>query len=178
MKPKQTHQEIYLPTDKGDVTVRTLTQKDLPSLDEFFASNDEHLARGGLMGDALFESVVQELDKPTGGSRMGVFVSDRLVGYIGVTPHHKGGREVSYGIDKAFSRKGIALSALKAVTEYEHAQGNSVIAEVEHSNSASMKLLEKAGFHYDGYDGEEHREVYVSESGTMSEEEFYRRLGM
>ncbi len=179
--PEKNKKIIKLDTEQPDVSVRSITHDDLSEVQDFFDRNEERFAKGGLIASALFDKVLNNLaSTDTQNLRMGIFDHDKLVGYVGVTDYDdKGRREVSYGIDGAAARKGMALAALNAVTKYENDNGHDVIAEVEHSNVASMKLLEKANFVPSRKRSEDGRAVY--EKLSMDEKslmQHLRELGM
>lgn len=81
----------------------------------------------------------------------GIASAKEVVGGIGIHPHHDVYRlsaEIGYWLGEPFWRKGIATSAVKAVTAYvfEHFEFLRLYAGVFAWNPASARVLEKAGF--------------------------------
>jgi RimJ/RimL family protein N-acetyltransferase len=168
-----------LKTALPDITLRDIDASTLPKLKHLFESNAQFIARGGIVPDAVYEMTEQEVlgQNPNLHRRLGIWKDDQLVGYAGIvpseTPRSEKEVEVSYVVDPTYSRQGIARAAVEAITETENDKGNSVIAEVEQSNHASIRLLGKLGFEQSGHsDG---RNVYVHKE--MTEQEMMRRLG-
>jgi RimJ/RimL family protein N-acetyltransferase len=67
-----------------------------------------------------------------------------------------GAVEIGYGIDNPYENQGYASEAVKALTEWAFTNQGvcSIMAETDHENLASMRVLEKNGFVRAG-DGEE-----------------------
>ena len=81
--------------------------------------------------------------------------AEEAVGGIGLTPQedvHRHSAEVGYWLGEPFWGRGIATSALRAVTEYAFAEFELVrlYAYVFEWNRASARVLEKAGYTYEG----------------------------
>lgn len=81
-------------------------------------------------------------------------VSGEKIGVISVY-HHKpehNKAEVGFWLLPAYWNKGVTLEALKAAIDYWQSQKklHRLEAFVEQGNTASSKLLEKAGFQYEG----------------------------
>ena len=77
------------------------------------------------------------------------------VGAIGLKPGddvHRLGAEIGYWLGEEFWNRGIATEAVNAVTEYgfETLEMVRIHAEVFAWNTASMRVLEKAGFVKEG----------------------------
>ena len=168
-----------LKTALPDVTLKDIDVESLPELKRMLESNADFIAEGGIVPDAIYEMAENEMagHNPNSHQRMGIWKDDHLVGYIAVVPsehpRYENAVEISYIVDPAYGRQGIARAAVEAVTEAESEKGKSVIAEVEPYNVASIRLLGKLGFERSGYsDG---RQVYARQ--TLTEEEMLRRLG-
>jgi RimJ/RimL family protein N-acetyltransferase len=76
---------------------------------------------------------------------------DELIGGIGLDPKddvHHYTVEIGYWLGEPFWGKGIATSAVKAVTKYafENFEFIRIYADVFEGNEASMKVLENAGY--------------------------------
>jgi RimJ/RimL family protein N-acetyltransferase len=81
--------------------------------------------------------------------------AEEAIGGIGLTPQedvHRHSAEVGYWLGEPFWGRGIATSALRAVTEYAFAEFELVrlYAFVFEWNRASARVLEKAGYTYEG----------------------------
>lgn len=82
-------------------------------------------------------------------------VAREAVGGIGFTPQHDVGRrsaEIGYWLGEQFWGRGIATEALIAVTEYAFANFDlcRLYAHVFDGNDASARVLEKAGYEFEG----------------------------
>lgn len=168
-----------LKTDQQSITLREITFDDLPATESLFKDNLEHFASGGLAG--LYPEAVRVLqsDEPV-SEQYGVYNGDDLVGYIKADPGNNPSEvEVSYGIDRRATKKGIALAALNAFTELQNESGKNVRADVDVRNIASQKVLEKAGFTAKHGMNEDGRVVYEKLSDDEAAlEEKLRELGM
>jgi RimJ/RimL family protein N-acetyltransferase len=171
-----------LRTALPDITVRDLDTTTLPDLKKLFDENDSYFAKGGLFASELYKRIEKELTdtKPVDIRRMGVWQNDTLVGYIGINPSDEPQSdhevEIAYAIDQDHAKQGVASAAIEAVTERENDKGNTVIAEVEHYNYSSKRLLGKLGFESSDRNNIERREVFVR--GTLTIEEMLHRLGL
>lgn len=172
-------QTVEYKTAIPDVTFRDIDAAALPDLKQLFESNASYIARGGIIPDYVYDITEQEVlgDNPNGHQRMGIWKNEQLVGYVAVLPaenaKNKNSVEISYVVDPAHARQGIARAVVEAVTNREIEKGHGVIAEVEPYNQTSIRLLGKLGFELAGRsDG---RNVYAHTA--LSEEEMLRRLG-
>ena len=82
-------------------------------------------------------------------------VAGEAVGGIGFTPQHDVDRrsaEIGYWLGEPFWGRGIATEALLAVTEYAFANFDlcRLYAHVFDWNAASARVLEKAGYEFEG----------------------------
>lgn len=79
-------------------------------------------------------------------------VSNTLIGDIGVhfleTDPENTQVEIGYTLDKAFRGKGYATEALRAIIDYlfNTIKKRRIIASIDPSNSASIRLVERLGF--------------------------------
>lgn len=142
---------LYFETDVPGVTVRGISEADLPEVKALFEDNVIH--SGPVTSDEfLYDRVAQDVARGDGVTdrRLGVRFEDKLVGYIDVSSseisYDPSDVEISYFIDKKHIKKGIAKAAVGAVVGYEDNRGHNVIAEVDYGNEASLKLLKKLGF--------------------------------
>lgn len=84
-----------------------------------------------------------------------ITVDEKAVGGIGLKPldgNHSKSAEIGYWLGRAHWGKGIATSALKLMTEYTFANFDlcRLFALVYEWNPASARVLEKAGYIYEG----------------------------
>lgn len=65
--------------------------------------------------------------------------------------------EIGYGVDEEYRNNGYCTEAVRAMTKWALSQEgvSSVEAETEPANTASLRVLEKAGFIRNGKEGEE-----------------------
>ena len=81
--------------------------------------------------------------------------ADEVIGCIGMLPQDDVARisaEVGYWLGEPFWNRGVATGALKALTEYAFTEFELVrlYATVMEWNPASARVLEKAGYQYEG----------------------------
>ena len=86
--------------------------------------------------------------------------ADEAIGCIGMLPQDDVARisaEVGYWLGEPFWNRGVATGALKALTEYAFTELELVrlYATVMEWNPASARVLEKAGFAYEGFAAKE-----------------------
>ncbi len=97
-------------------------------------------------------------------------VNDKLAGGIGCDPQHDVNRkniEIGYWLGEQFWKKGIATEAVKKMTQYIFSNFDvlRIFAPVFEINKASMKVLEKAGFHLEAI----HKKAVVKNEAVMDE---------
>lgn len=95
---------------------------------------------------------------------------EQVIGGIGIRlcpDVHRVGGEVGYWIGESFWGKGIATEALKAFTSFAFPQYGieRIWAGVFEKNPASARVLEKAGYRYEGT----HRRAVIKEGEVMDE---------
>ena len=78
---------------------------------------------------------------------------NQMIGAVGLyanTMHHRA--EITYDLSRDYWRQGIMLKTIQAVVDYalKHMKLMRVEAVTRHENIASMSLLKKAGFVYEG----------------------------
>jgi RimJ/RimL family protein N-acetyltransferase len=86
---------------------------------------------------------------------MAIVYEGKIAGSIGVMPKddvYRKSIEIGYFLGEAFWGKGIATFAVSLLLEYirNHFDVIRIYAEVFSHNTASMKVLEKNGFHLEG----------------------------
>ncbi len=136
--------------DAKNIELRDIDASNLPALKELFANNQDFFGEGGIIADGLYDRIEDEIssDQPEGIRRMGIWLADRMVGYVGLIQEDMDANEieVSYALDKEFTKRGIARTAIQAITDRETENGNQMVAEVEMRNHKSMRLLEGLGY--------------------------------
>jgi RimJ/RimL family protein N-acetyltransferase len=106
-----------------------------PGLAESFIER----VRAGRTGE-----VVWALD--TGGE-----AKNGLIGLIAMQRRAAGGADIGYWVAPAFWGAGYALEAVEAVAAHARAEGlAALVAQAFQDNSASIKVLARAGFTYEG----------------------------
>jgi RimJ/RimL family protein N-acetyltransferase len=86
-----------------------------------------------------------------------------LIGLIGAKPSGEGAAEIGYWVSPAFWGAGYASEAVEAVAAHARAEGlKALAAQAFQDNLASVKVLARAGFAYEG-DGE----IYAVARGGM-----------
>lgn len=97
-----------------------------------------------------------------------------LIGVVRLTRRPEGEAEINYWVAPAFWGTGYASEAVEAVVRWARATGwTALTAEVLQDNVASVKVLTRAGFEYEG-----EGEVHALARGAMAPTFRYRhRLG-
>ncbi|GAA3189081.1 MULTISPECIES: GNAT family N-acetyltransferase [Streptomyces] len=119
---------------------------------------DDFPAEGDRVIAGLFAPNPGWLDEPHGQRLIIERESGLVVGSIGLFwPPSEGTLEIGYGIVASRRGRGYAPEAARAFADFAlTAPGvHTVFATVERSNPASIRVLEKAGFHRWGAEGEE-----------------------
>jgi ribosomal-protein-alanine N-acetyltransferase len=139
------------------LTLREITDEDLPEI--FYQRSDPQImkyidrAPAQSMDDAQrFITVVKTALASNDGITWGIVLKDssKLIGNIGlwriIKEHHRA--ELGYALHPEHQSRGYATEAMKAVLQYGFGsmQLHSVEANVNPSNVASIKLLERNGF--------------------------------
>ena len=101
------------------------------------------------------EAWIQEANEQEPETLFAIASTSEVIGSIGFELRqgdHRRSAEVGYWLGEPFWAQGIATRALKALTEYAFAEFDlaRLYAEVFEWNPASCRVLEKAGFEYEG----------------------------
>jgi RimJ/RimL family protein N-acetyltransferase len=98
-----------------------------------------------------------QLERPIAYNRAIVLkTSERLIGWFGIgkpsKPSMPGERDFGFALDKQFWGNGYMTEALQAVLayEFEHLEAKRIFATCETENTASARVMEKAGMQYEG----------------------------
>ncbi len=172
-----------LPTELPDVIVRDLDEQALPDLKKMFEENLRFFAKGGIPTDEFFYEYIEkdvQARESIPRRRMGIWKNNALVGYVSLVssenPSDANEVEVSFVVDPAYERQGIAHAAVQAVVDRENDAGHNVVAEANLGNHASQSLLNKLQFEYAGGNRMDSKQKFVRNAMTI--DEMMRRLGM
>ena len=104
---------------------------------------------------------------------LAITVNDQVVGGIGIvqqTDIYRLNAEIGYWLGEAFWNRGIMSEAVTAMVDYAFAHFNiiRIYAGVFDYNKASMRVLEKAGFHKEAI----HRKAIVKNGRIINEHLF------
>lgn len=154
-----TFRGMNLQTEIAHIGLRPLTSQDLPDLVRH--ANNPNIAR--FLRDR-FPSPYTDQDartylemQPVEGTPQNLAITDRghLIGMIGVIPQedvYRLNAEFGYWVSEDFWRQGIATAAIKVFVPWVFSQTDLVrlYAHVFDYNPASKRVLEKAGFSFEG----------------------------
>jgi [ribosomal protein S5]-alanine N-acetyltransferase len=88
--------------------------------------------------------------------KFAITLNQKVVGFINLElnnrPTYKHSTNIGYGIHKDFRGRGLATKVLKKITEYgfNKLKLKRISAKCRTFNKASVKVLEKAGYKYEG----------------------------
>lgn len=104
---------------------------------------------------AYFERRDREVAAGNRKRGLGVWMSDRLCGYVDYDPDHADGMEeqdvnISYAVHPWARGQGVAVEAVRLVcdTIRDTGVGSRAAIKVEPENTGSVRVAEKAGFRY------------------------------
>lgn len=133
----------------GDL--RPLTEQDAPHLVEATSTETRrslwghHPAGPYTLTDAV--AALRAWDRDTS---YGVFEGDRLVAALGLMPDGPGSAELAYWVRPEERGRGIALDALKTMTEQAHRDGFTRLwLEINPTNTVSLRVAERAGYTFE-----------------------------
>lgn len=166
--------------DIGEWQVRSYRADDAESLARY--ANNRNVSRN--LRDAFpFPYTLADAHEWLEGAMRGSPESDfavasptEVIGGIGLTfgsDVYRRSAEVGYWLGEPFWGRGIATAALQAITEYAFAQHDIVRVEaaVYESNPASARVLEKAGYEFEG-----RLRKSVTKDGHTLDELMYARI--
>lgn len=138
---------VVLETDQPNLTLKQMTslQDDLEYL-QLQQRNADHIAEFGNTVDSTVEEVnARRTNKHMG--RFGIRKDDHLYGAAEFVPSEDTKEaEVGVVLDKDATGQVMALSALKAMTEYIAPHFERVFAEIDPKHERSIHMCEKAGY--------------------------------
>ncbi len=144
---------LTLPTDQQTVILRQLTIEDAEAYFDSVEASREHLAMFSDETNVNYpdlDSVRSSIADPKNPDRkrFGIWDSDTFVGTINITPKDEGA-EIGYWLDARHTGRGYATLATGALAKWgvQDMGQDRVYAEVVEDNGASIRVLERAGFH-------------------------------
>jgi ribosomal-protein-alanine N-acetyltransferase len=109
------------------------------------------------------------------GYAFGIFLrkSDELVGWVSLSNISRGGWQnatLGYAVDEGHNRRGIATEAVRLVVgfAFEHGGLHRVQAAIMPRNARSIRVVEKAGFRFEGV-----AERYLQIDGVWEDHSIY-----
>ncbi|HEY0870224.1 MAG TPA: GNAT family protein [Acidothermaceae bacterium] len=142
----------------GSLVIRSWTESDAGALGRAVAENLDHIrpwlpwARNlpsdpGEVFEAMSRWIVEATAKPD--EVVGLFVDGEVVGGSGLHPRiGAGGLEIGYWVDRRFTRRGIATTASRSLTNHAFGQPGIDRVEIHHdkANIASEGVPRALGF--------------------------------
>jgi len=156
---------LHLPTERAGVHLKELTvEANGQEFSDLVYANFLHLRQHG----GQPESLSDEYESPEGYLKMGqvtegviemgIFDQATLVGFIALLTSDlvvpKGSAEVGYWLGSAYTGKGRATAAVRALSAYAKPRYFPVFAQVTRTNQKSINVLERAGYKRTGINEE------------------------
>jgi RimJ/RimL family protein N-acetyltransferase len=139
--------------DLGDLTIRPLTSQDADFLVESTRTEPGTAMWGPRpVGPYTLADAVAALRAwdSNGHTSCGIFAGTDLVGALGLMPDGPGSAELAYWVRPEQRGRGIAPRAVRALTDWALQGGlRRVWLEIEPSNTASLRVAERAGFTFE-----------------------------
>jgi [ribosomal protein S5]-alanine N-acetyltransferase len=143
---------MYVPNiDTKKCQLRPFSLDDISDL--VWHINDEEIARNELTipypyTRAHAQAFLERILEPSHPAYyFAIALNEEVIGSVALTHVHAGEADVSYWLSKQYWNKGITSCALDAVVKYGfHIGLDRINAKVISTNTASMRVLEKAGF--------------------------------
>lgn len=142
--------------------VTTLRQLEHADADAHCAGEDQQTIRWHTGGRGTVEGTKAHFDRladnaraGTGKRGFGVWVDERLAGYVDTDPDNADGLlpsdvNISYSVHPWARGNGVAVEAVSLICEFIRGQtlGRRAVIRVEPENTASVRVAQKAGFTY------------------------------
>lgn len=141
------HVSVRLLTDRPGVELREMTShdEDKEYLD-LQLRNKDHITEYGNVVDASLEEVTARRTRK-GMTRFGIYEEDILVGAVEFTPNTDGTEaEVGIVLDQDATGRGLAVTALRAATDYVSPRFDRVFAEIDEKHDRSIRMCENVGY--------------------------------
>ena len=166
------------------LTLRKITQEDMQTIYEFMRNTEvtkyeDWIAHESIEYTRGFISWLTSDYKTEQNYCWGMQLDEAIIGFILMADVNEWNGSIAYYVDEAYWSKGYATEAVAAVMSYMFSEVNINRIEAKHStkNTASGKVLKKAGMHYRGHVKE--FEFYTSKSEwhdcdyAISKEQFF-----
>jgi RimJ/RimL family protein N-acetyltransferase/GNAT superfamily N-acetyltransferase len=144
---------LVIPTERQNLTLRQLSIEDAPAYFEAVDANRKHLSQFEDETASKYPdlpSVEQSILEPSNPHkiRFGIWDDDAFVGSINLTPNDNGKTaEVGCWLDGRHTGNGYATLATTALSGYASPKFQKLYAEIVDGNEASVRVLERAGYH-------------------------------
>lgn len=147
---KVSPERLEIPGPDGMV-LKQLVPDDAQRYFDLIEYDRGHLSQHGEMTAQKYPTVGKvrdSIENPTSKLRLGIWAGDTMVGSINLTPQEDTA-EIGYWMGKQYTGHGYAAKAVQALAVHTFATRdyNHLFAIVDRDNSASIRTLEKAGFH-------------------------------
>ncbi len=137
-----------------EITLRQFSVEDAEAIFDLIDRNRDHLSQNGDVTAGKYpteSSVLQSIQFPKNPERLrlGIWADENFTGSINLTPADGSNRfEVGYYLGSEYQKKGYMTRAVKKIVEYAFSEreASEVFANVHPDNTASMAVLERAGF--------------------------------
>jgi RimJ/RimL family protein N-acetyltransferase len=147
------HMDLSMELDLGGLRLRTLTRQDAALLVEATQAEPGRALWGpSPAGPYSLEDARAALlawDPRRGGqTSFGALEGARLVAALGLMPDGPHSAELAYWVRPEHRRRGIALRAIQALTDWSHTTADltRVWLEINPDNAPSLALAERAGY--------------------------------
>jgi len=150
MQPQQA--KTIIATDTPCLRLIEFTPDDAHAYYSLVDRNRKHLSEHGDYSElkqATLELVIKSLTEAPGAHRrFGIWLNNTLVGRADVSPRLPGHFVIGYWLGSAYTGKGYATVACKALIHYAHGRlgATDIFAGVTKGNAASEALLGRLGF--------------------------------
>lgn len=139
------------------ITLKPLTHADIA---DHIAGEDEQSVRWFTGGRGTVDTAIRHFDElaenarvGTGKQGFGVWLDDRLAGYVDADPDNDDGLQpddvnIGYAVHPWARGNGVAVEAVTLICAFirDHALGRRAAIRVDPANEASIRVAEKTGF--------------------------------
>ncbi len=145
--------ENSIQTGKSGLVLKSLRPSDAASLHALVQNNADHLTALGDYGEvvamSLDETRQQLAELPGTSLAMGIYLREQLIGRVDLNAPKAGTYVLGYWIDSQHGGHGYTYTACRALIDHatDFCEGRAFWAGVKASNTPSIAILEKLGFH-------------------------------
>lgn len=141
------HVPVQLPTDRPGVMLREMYgQGEDQEYLNLQLRNKDHISQYGNVVDTTLEEVTARRTRK-GMTRFGIYEEDLLVGAVEFTPNTDGTEaEVGIILDQAATGRGLAVTALRAASDYVSLRFDRVFAEIDENHDRSIRMCGVVGY--------------------------------